>query len=78
MYITHKQVTFRQNCHIISLIKKSLFLSLYILTYCYLSCYSLLVYLSMPFAIFVAFLKVLVQKYIINKSLITYVISTLD
>jgi hypothetical protein len=31
----------------------------------------------MPFAIFVAFLKVLVLKRIINKSLVTYIISTL-
>jgi hypothetical protein len=54
-----------------------LFLSLYVLAYCCLSCYSLLVYLSMPFAISVAFLEVLVRKRIINKSLITYVISTL-
>jgi hypothetical protein len=31
----------------------------------------------MPFAILVAFLKVLVLKHIINKSFITYIISTL-
>jgi hypothetical protein len=31
----------------------------------------------MPFAILIAFLKVLVLKRIVNKSLVTYVISTL-
>jgi hypothetical protein len=70
-------MTFRQNCYITSLVKKSLFLSLYTLAYCYLSYYSLLVYLPMPFAIFIAFLKVLVLKRITNKSLITYIINTL-
>jgi hypothetical protein len=77
MLVAHKQVTFRQNCYIIPFIKKSLFLSLYVLAYCCLSCYSLLVYLSMFFAILIAFLKVLVLKCIINKSLVTCVISTL-
>jgi hypothetical protein len=70
-------VTFRQNCYITPSVKKSLSLSLYTLAYRYLSYYSLLVYLPMPFAILVAFLKVLVLKRIVNKSLITYVISTL-
>jgi hypothetical protein len=76
-FIAHKQVTFRQNCHITPFVEKSLFLSLYILAYRYLSCYSLSVYFLMPFAIFVAFLKVLVLKRIVNKSLVTYMISTL-
>jgi hypothetical protein len=47
------------------------------LAYRRLSCHSLLVYLPMPFAILVASLEVLVLKRIINKSLVTCVISTL-
>jgi hypothetical protein len=78
MLIICEQVIFCQNCYIIFFIKKSLFLSLYILAYYYLSCYNLLVYFLMFLAIFVAFLEVLVLKRIINKSLITYVISTLS
>jgi hypothetical protein len=75
--VAREQVTFCQNCHITPPVEKSLSLSLYILAYCRLSCYSLLVYLPMPFAILVAFLEVLVLKRIVNKSLVTCVVSTL-
>jgi hypothetical protein len=77
MYIAREQVTFCQNCHITPPVEKSLSLSLYVLAYRRPSCYSFSVYLPMPFAISVAFLEVLVQKRIINESLITYVINTL-
>jgi hypothetical protein len=77
MYVAREQVTFRQNCHITLPVKKSLSLSLYVLAYRRPSYYSLSVYLPMPFAIFVAFLEVLVWKRIINKSLVTCTVSTL-